>query len=71
MDHNAYIVGTATTPMQRRDLTIEAMAHQVVGLMVFLMNLTEPSKNVTFTPPGWFETAPITPWSVLAATEPV
>ena len=31
MDHNAYIVGTATTPMQRRDLTIEAMAHQVVG----------------------------------------
>jgi len=31
VDHNAYIVGTATTPMQRRDLTIEAMAHQVVA----------------------------------------
>jgi len=30
MDRTAHIVGTATTPMQRRDLTIEAMAHQVV-----------------------------------------
>ena len=30
MDRTAYIVGTATTPMQRRDLTIEVMAHQVV-----------------------------------------
>jgi len=30
MDRTAHIVGTATTPMQRRDLTIEVMAHQVV-----------------------------------------
>ena len=30
MDRTARIVGTATTPMQRRDLSIEAMAHQVV-----------------------------------------
>ena len=30
MDRTALIVGTATTPMQRRDLTIEAMSHQVV-----------------------------------------
>ena len=30
MDRTAHIVGTATTPMQRRDLTIEAMSHQVV-----------------------------------------
>ena len=30
MDRTTYIVGTATTPMQRRDLTIEAMSHQVV-----------------------------------------
>ncbi len=30
MDRTAHIVGTATTPMQRRDLTIEDMAHQVV-----------------------------------------
>jgi len=30
MDRSAHIVGTATTPMQRRDLTIEAMSHQVV-----------------------------------------
>jgi acetyl-CoA acetyltransferase len=30
MDRTTHIVGTATTPMQRRDLTIEAMSHQVV-----------------------------------------
>ena len=30
MDRTAHIVGTATTNMQRRDLTIEAMSHQVV-----------------------------------------
>ena len=30
MDRTAHIVGTAITPMQRRDLTVEAMAHQVV-----------------------------------------
>jgi len=30
MDRTAHIVGTATTPMQRRDLTVEAMSHQVV-----------------------------------------
>jgi acetyl-CoA acetyltransferase len=30
MDRTPHIVGTATTPMQRRDLTIEAMSHQVV-----------------------------------------
>ncbi len=30
MDRTPYIVGTATTPMQRRDLTIEGMSHQVV-----------------------------------------
>jgi acetyl-CoA acetyltransferase len=30
MDRTARIIGTATTPMQRRDLTIEAMSHQVV-----------------------------------------
>ena len=30
MDRTARIVGTATTPMQRRDLTAEAMSHQVV-----------------------------------------
>jgi acetyl-CoA acetyltransferase len=30
MDRTAHIVGTATTPMQRRDLSIETMAHQVV-----------------------------------------
>ena len=30
MDRTAHIVGTATSPMQRRDLSIEAMAHQVV-----------------------------------------
>jgi acetyl-CoA acetyltransferase len=31
MDRSAHIVGTATTPMQRRDLTIEDMSHQVVA----------------------------------------
>jgi acetyl-CoA acyltransferase len=30
MDRTPHIVGTATTPMQRRDLTIEGMSHQVV-----------------------------------------
>jgi acetyl-CoA acetyltransferase len=30
MDRTARIIGTATTPMQRRDLTIEVMSHQVV-----------------------------------------
>ena len=30
MDRTARILGSATTPMQRRDLTIEGMAHQVV-----------------------------------------
>jgi acetyl-CoA acetyltransferase len=30
MDRITHIVGTATTPMQRRDLTIEAMSHTVV-----------------------------------------
>jgi acetyl-CoA acetyltransferase len=30
MDRTAHIVGSATTPMQRRDLSIEAMAHRVV-----------------------------------------
>ena len=30
MDRTAHIVGTATTPMQRRDLTAEGMSHQVV-----------------------------------------
>ncbi len=30
MDRSTYIVGTATTPMQRRDLSIEEMSHQVV-----------------------------------------
>ena len=30
MERNAHIVGSATTPMQRRDLTVETMAHQVV-----------------------------------------
>ena len=30
MERTAHIVGTATSPMQRRDLSIEAMAHQVV-----------------------------------------
>ena len=28
-------------------------ANQVVRLIEFLMNLTEPSQNVAFTPPGW------------------
>ncbi len=36
-----------------------AMAAQVVGLTLSLMNLTEPSRKPTFTPPGWFELAPI------------
>ena len=31
MDRTARILGSATTPMQRRDLTIEAMSHQVVA----------------------------------------
>jgi len=31
MDRTAHIVGTATTPMQRRDLTIEDLSHQVVA----------------------------------------
>jgi acetyl-CoA acetyltransferase len=31
MDRIAHIIGTATTNMQRRDLTIEAMSHQVVA----------------------------------------
>ena len=31
MSGAAYVVGTATTPMQRRDLTAEEMAHQVVA----------------------------------------
>ena len=31
MTTTAYIVGTATTPMQRRDLSAEQMAHQVVA----------------------------------------
>jgi acetyl-CoA acetyltransferase len=31
MDRTAHIVGTATTPMQRRDLTIEGMSHHVVA----------------------------------------
>ena len=30
MDRSTYIVGTATTPMQRRDLSIQEMSHQVV-----------------------------------------
>ncbi len=30
MDRTPHIVGTATSPMQRRDLTIEGMSHQVV-----------------------------------------
>ena len=30
MDRSTYIVGTATTPMQRRDLSIEELSHQVV-----------------------------------------
>ena len=30
MDRTARILGSATTPMQRRDLTVEGMAHQVV-----------------------------------------
>ena len=30
MDRSTYIVGTATTPMQRRDLSIEEMSHHVV-----------------------------------------
>ena len=30
MDRSTYIVGTAITPMQRRDLSIEEMSHQVV-----------------------------------------
>src|SRR5262249_26008023 len=33
-------------------------APQVPGLMLSLMNLTEPSQNDTFTPPGWFDWAP-------------
>jgi len=30
MDRTAHIIGTATTNMQRRDLTVESMSHQVV-----------------------------------------
>ena len=30
-----------------------AIAPQVAMLTLFLMNLTEPSRNPTFTPPGW------------------
>jgi acetyl-CoA acetyltransferase len=31
MERTTHIIGAATTPMQRRDLTIEAMSHQVVA----------------------------------------
>ena len=40
-------------------LAFVATAHQVCWLTLSLMNLTEPSRNVTFTPPGWFELAPM------------
>jgi len=40
MDRTAHIVGTATTPMQRRDLTIEGMSHQVVADAVADAGLT-------------------------------
>ena len=33
-------------------------AHQVFRLMVFLMNLTEPSAIRTLAPPGWKLAAP-------------
>ena len=36
-----------------------AMAAQVAGLTLSLTNLTEPSRNPTFTPPGWKEPAPM------------
>jgi acetyl-CoA acetyltransferase len=40
MDRTAHIVGTATSPMQRRDLTIEGMSHQVVADAVADAGLT-------------------------------
>jgi len=40
MDRTAHIVGTAITPMQRRDLTIEAMSHHVVADAVADAGLT-------------------------------
>ena len=36
-----------------------AMAPRCWRLMLSLMNLTEPSRNPTFTPPEWFDWAPI------------
>ena len=35
-----------------------------------LMNLTEPSRNPTFTPPGWFDWAPIMVMSSLPGAMP-
>ena len=40
MDRTAHIVGTAITPMQRRDLTIEVMSHHVVADAVADAGLT-------------------------------
>ena len=44
-----------------------ASALQVGALMVFLKKRTEPSSIPTFTPPGWFDEAPMT---VLAGCRP-
>jgi acetyl-CoA acetyltransferase len=40
LERTAHIVGTATTPMQRRDLSIETMAHQVVDHALSEADLT-------------------------------
>ena len=36
---------------------------QVWRLMLSFMNFTEPSRKPTFTPPEWYELAPIMPRS--------
>ena len=46
MDRTAHIVGTATTPMQRRDLTVETMAHQVVDHALADAGMTPDQVNL-------------------------
>ena len=47
-----------------------AIAPQVWRLTESLMNLTEPSQNPTFTPPEWYDWAPIIVMSSLPGNGP-
>ena len=44
---------------------------QVWRLVLSFMNFTEPSRKPTFTPPGWYELAPIMPRSGKSGVLPV